>query len=1304
MKDTRITNKLNRDYWSGKLADIPNYHLGQNTEGANKERYDVHTLAFSDQLNDDLIKAGKSNDLSIYKLLATALAVLINKYSSGRCKIYIATPPFKNEDHPSDEESLIYLNVEFDASETVRELLKKVHEQTNEIFQHQSFDFDDLLHHLYEMGTVDNDQLFQVALNYSNVNAGSPWFDKVNLAFDIIRHQDQFSLVTKYNTTLFNKEYINQISAHYGKLLADIVVDINMSLDQLEVLTGPERDKILLEFNDTQVDYPGDSTIAQLFEEQAEKTPDNIALVFGEKRLTYQELNHKANQLAHYLQENCNIQPDDLVVGLLNSSDLYIVTLLGILKSGAGYVPVDTALPRERVSFMLNDLNAKAVITTYDHIFELDGYKGKLISLDIQEDIFETNHSNPVNETTSQDTAYVMYTSGTTGQPKGVIVKQQNVVRLVKNTNFVALDNTSKLLMTGAISFDASTYEVWGMLLNGGELHLLSREELINTETLRPYVLEEKITHMWFTSSWFNQLVNTSIELFKNLQYLVVGGEKISAPHINKILETYPTVNIRNGYGPTENTTFSTYYEIKEEQTSTSIIGKPLANSKAVILDETRKLVPIGVEGEIYLGGDGLAKGYLNQDELTNGKFIQDPYNPEIRLYRSGDRGMWLPDGNIVFLGRNDKQVKLRGYRIELEEVETALSNLPDIKQALIIHKPEDEGHLIAYIISDRLLEELDLKNTLKKVLPEYMIPSHFVAIDDIPLTTNGKLDTAALPDPLSAILKASEYVPPATEVEQKLVGIWKAIFSLTQVSVLDNFFELGGHSITAIKMLHRVHKEISTEAQINDIFSYPTIRQLGERIEKMASEVSKHIPVAEPKEYYETSYSQKRFWLAEQTGEGYVGYNVPSVYIFSALNVEAFEKAIEALIERHEILRTTFTEVDGILMQKIHDASEYGFKIDHVDLSNHGHAERRAKEITYEEVKKPIDLEKGPLLKAKLFKIDGHRHLFYALTHHIISDSESLSVVLRELLALYSAFSKQGSNPLRPLRIQYKDFAEWQNKLIRDESKDSLKKYWHQQMNFGQVPELNFPIDYDRTAGTIPEGDSVRENIDETLQQSLDDFSNRNHTSLFVTLLTAYYLLLHRYTGKEDIIVGSPVAGRTHADLEDQIGCYINMLPLRAEFNAQDTITEVLERVNTMTIAAIGNQEYPFELLVDDLQIAPLKSGALVFDTSFSVQVGEFDEVETVTNLEAQSLDSNYRVVHVDLLLQAWRFGKSVLLCFDYNASLFKRETIELVKDRYMDVLRQMITNENLKVIDISFGNDNGKVNENELEIDLNF
>ncbi|MBL6449157.1 amino acid adenylation domain-containing protein [Fulvivirga sp. 29W222] len=1313
MTDKKITDKLNKEYWSKKLHQISDYALtsieNDNTveKAEEQNRYDY---VLSDQLGKDLLAVSKSKDINIYLLISAALAVLVRKYTTNTEQVYLATPPFKGE-QPDGEvaDGLVYLTLAPNFNDSVRMLLKETHEEINEVFQHQAFGFQDLLRHLTETTAINTSLLFQVGLYYPGVNAASSHTSKMDLLVEFRREGEGFNLLIRYNAVRFDKSFVTRFTSHLVHILEGMVADVGGLIGDISLLTKPEEESILSGFNDTVVDYPRDETIASLFEEQVKKTPQKTALVFGQSTLTYQELNERADKLAYHLQKTCNVGKGDRVVTLLERSDLYIVSVLGILKSGAAYVPVDPLLPTDRINLLLDDLDSKALITVSDFIFELEDYEGTLVSIDIQEDTFEGPNEGLQINSSATDPAYIMYTSGTTGQPKGVIVTQRNVIRLVKNTNFVALDDSSRLLMTGAVAFDATTFEIWGMLLNGGELHLLSQDELMNTEKLREYIHQRQITHMWFTSSWFNHLVNTAVDTFEKLNYLVVGGEKLSHHHINQVLETFPSVQIINGYGPTENTTFSTYYQIKEKQTATSIIGRPIANSTVYILDERLQPVPVGVVGEIYLGGDGLSQGYFKRPELTEEKFINNPFGNE-KLYKSGDLGKWQEDGNIIFIGRNDNQVKLRGFRIELDEIINVIVTHPNISQAVVtFRKNEQTGdYLTGYIICDEHVETQDLKTYLKQKLPEYMIPSYFVNIDRLPLTANGKLDETELPDPLQLEVQHKDYVAPQSELEKALVSIWETLFPSMQIGIHDNFFELGGHSITAIKMLHRIHATISTEVQINSIFSHPTISLLAKSIENIAGNTSRRIPVAESKAFYDTSYSQKRFWMVEHAGGGYVGYNVPSVYLFEALDVPAFEKAIDALIARHEILRTTFEVIDNVLKQKVHTPEAYGFKIVHVDLSDEKEAEQKAREIAFKEISQPIDLEKGPLLKAKLFKLNkGERYLFYALTHHIISDSESIAIILKELLTLYNAFCKGEPDPLKPLRIQYKDFAEWQNKLLEEEGKDSLKEYWHRKMEGGNIPELNLPIDIPRSAESGRKGDSVREFIDEELQESLDDFVNRHQVSHFVTLLTAYYVLLYRYTGKNDIIVGSPVAGRSHIDLEDQIGCYINMLPLRLKMNDEESMLDVLKKVNTTTLEAIDHQEYPFELLLEDLQIKPFKSGSSLFDASFSLQVNPGNQMpseEGQGSLDAQGLDSNYRVAHVDLLLQAWKFSERTLLCFDYDAAIFHQESVISMKERYITLLKQMLINENLKIIDISFGENTGKFDESEFEIDLNF
>jgi len=666
----------------------------------------------------------------------------------------------------------------------------------------------------------------------------------------IIGAAEQINIRFSYNAALLHEAYVQEIKTHFENALLQVIASVDTRLCDISLLSVAEADKLLTGFNNTATDYPKDQGIVELFEKQVAKTPQAVAVVFEDEQLTYTELNERSNQLAHYLRGK-RVKAETLVPICMERSIEMIVGILGILKAGGAYVPIDPTYPKERIRFMLEDTVGELVISSKESRSKLPALENmEVILIDKQWPLISRQPAdNLPNPAKPHHLAYVMYTSGSTGTPKGVMVTHGNVVSLVRGVEYVSLSRKDVLLSTGSSSFDASTFEYWGMLLNGGQLIICTENRLLDSELLKEEIESRRVNKMWFTSSWFNQLVDSDITVFEGLDTILVGGEKLSQQHITKLRTTYPSVTIINGYGPTENTTFSLTYRIHQMEVHGPIpIGRPLSNRCAYILDAQQQPVPVGVPGEIHLGGAGLSRGYLNREALTQEKFIKHPFSSEAgaRLYKTGDLGRWLPDGTIEYIGRMDEQVKVRGYRIELGEIESVIQQSGLVNQSVVLARPDQQGskRLIAYVvvqkapggtrklngISRTRFDKEALLSYLRTRLPDYMVPSLLVEMDSLPLTANGKVNKKALPDPEASDLLSTQYVAPRSETEQRLAGIWQQLLRIQRIGINDNFFELGGDSIKTLHVVHRA-KRLGYALQPKDLFTYPTIKKLATAI-----------------------------------------------------------------------------------------------------------------------------------------------------------------------------------------------------------------------------------------------------------------------------------------------------------------------------------------------------------------------------------------------------------------------------------------------------------------------------------------
>ncbi|BAZ21897.1 amino acid adenylation [Kalymmatonema gypsitolerans NIES-4073] len=843
------------EYWKQQLADAPPLlELPTDYPRPPVQTFSGATKRFQleKDLTSQLVTLSQKSGVTLFMTLLTAYAILLHRYS-GQDDICIGSP-FANRNR-QELESLIgffantlVLRTNLAGNPSFNELLGRVREIAMKAYAHQDFPFEMLVEALQPQRDLSYTPLFQVTFALQNASTSQVELTGLTVTslptettttkFDLtlVMQNTAAGLVSvwEYNTDLFDASTIERMAGHFETLLKGIVANPEEKISRLPLLTQVEQHQLLVKWNNTQTDYPQDKCIHQLFEEQSFSTPDAVAVVFGNQQLTYHQLNCQANQLAHYLK-SLGVGPDVLVGICVERSLEMIVGLLGILKAGGAYVPLDPEYPQERLSFMLEDTQLSVILTQEKLVNKLPNRKACVICLDTNWDII--NQQTQQNSTTSikaQDLAYVMYTSGSTGQPKGVSIVHQGVVRLVKQTDYVSFSAQEVFLQVAPISFDAATFEIWGCLLNGGQLVIFpSNTPSINE--LGQVIEQYQVTTLWLTAGLFHLMVDEKIDALKPLRQLLAGGDILSVPHVQKFLQTVGNCQLINGYGPTENTTFTCCYQIpKSLSPDVSVpIGRPIANTKVYILDKNLQPVPVGVPGELHIGGAGLARGYLNRPETTAEKFIEiELFDKVERLYKTGDLARYLPNGNIEYIGRIDNQVKIRGFRIELGEIEAVLSQHDDVQVSCVIAKEDSSGGkcLVAYVVphQQQIPTISELRQFLSNKLPGYMVPSAFVILESLPLTANGKVNRRALPE-LDLHQELSDYVMPNTEAEKIIADIWQKALKVEKVGIYNNFFELGGHSLLLVRINQQLQEIFGLEVSIVDMFNYPTIHTFSQ-------------------------------------------------------------------------------------------------------------------------------------------------------------------------------------------------------------------------------------------------------------------------------------------------------------------------------------------------------------------------------------------------------------------------------------------------------------------------------------------
>ncbi|MBO0798593.1 MAG: amino acid adenylation domain-containing protein, partial [Blastocatellia bacterium] len=833
------------------------------------------------------------------------------------------------------------------------------------------------------------------------------------------------------------------------------------------------------------------------------------------------------------------------------------------------------------------------------------------------------NEENPVNDVTPDDIAYVIYTSGSTGLPKGVLVTHSNVIRLFVTTQpWYQFNEKDVWTLFHSYAFDFSVWEIWGALLYGGRLVVVPYWVSRSPDSFCELVRIEQVTVLNQTPSAFRHFIQAEERASAAgelaLRLVIFGGEALELqslrPWFERHGDQYP--QLVNMYGITETTVHVTYRPLTMEDLSASgsVIGGPIPDLRVFVLGKNSQLVPFRVPGELHISGAGLARGYLNQPELTALRFVPDPFSdePGARLYRSGDLARLLPNGDIEFVGRLDHQVKIRGFRIELGEIEAVLGGHPAIQEAVVLAQEERPGEkrLVAYLVANQKAELSlsELRDFVGEKLPDYMTPSVFVTLDALPLTPNGKVDRKALPQPewtrpeLESAFEASR-----TPAEEMLASIWTDVLGLDRVGVLDNFFELGGHSLLAIQVISRVREAFQVELALSDIFETPTIACLAKRIETLIRE-DQGLP-APPIERITRdgklplSFGQQRLWFLDKLVQGSSFYNISSALrVKGKLDVAAMGASLKEVVRRHEVLRTTFSSLDGQPIQIVSQAMSLTIPV--IDLAELSESDRdeEGRRLTIENTSIPFDLEQGPLFRATLLRLAAEDHAFLFTTHHIICDGWSLGVLIQEFATLYKAFTEGKPSPLPELPIQYADFAHWQRQWMEGEVLEKLLSYWKTQLS-GATPVLELPTDRPRPAFQTFRGATQPINLPRELSDSLQVLSRREGVTLFMTLLAAFQTLLHRYSGQDDILVGSPIAGRTHATIEELIGFFVNTLVLRTDFFGDPTFQGILREVRKVTLEAYAHQDLPFEQLVDALQPDRALSHSPLFQVMFVLQ-----------------------------------------------------------------------------------------------------
>ena len=1292
-------------YWKQKISEKPSKILSKKyrlQKGSDKTTA-TYTCDITEEQRKMLDQLQLTVGMGLQQLTIAALLIYFGKIS-GETEFIFGIPLHKRVSRQLRNivgmfSGILPFKGKYQKEQSLIELLHEINQIQRTDYRHQMYPLGELSRQL-KIASSDG-YLHEISVNYELLNFELDFGNEIvagitrltnehelnplQLCWRDYGKQHPLQLCINFGTEYFSDAEIELLGGRIFFVFEQFQSFLHMPVGNIEVLPAPEKELLLTAFGTSSVDLPIDENIVSLFEKQVIKTPTAVALAFENNIATYKELNEKVNKLAHYLISQ-GITSQMLVPVYLERSFEMILGILGILKAGAAYVPIDPGYPEERIKFMLQDTAATLLLTGKKEMsrFELPGVE--VILLDEHWPLIDVLSSeNPHTAIGATNLAYVIYTSGSTGKPKGVMIEHaaltDHCFGVIKTA---ALHKCASFALFSPLAFDAGHSMIHSSFLLGAALHVLSDSILEDGKKLHDYINDHSIDcikivpSLWLTYSDSDQTI-----LAKKV--MIFGGEGFSMSIPEQLIKAGYSGDVYNHYGPTEATIGKCIHKVDLEKEYNSVpIGKPFSNTQLYILDDKEQLVPVGVAAQLHIAGNGLARGYLNLPGLTAAKFVADPFSnkPGARMYKTGDLTRWLSSGEIDYLGRIDEQVKVRGYRIELGEIENVLNEFETVKQGVVAAKEDKDGRnrLVGFVVPIGSFDRNEVQNYLRKRLPAYMVPSLWVVLENIPLTSNGKVNRKALPDPGVNETVSEKYIAPATPMEIQLAALWKDLLKLERVGVNDNFFEAGGHSLNAIQLTSRLHKLMNIKTDIQTIFSNPTIRQLSQALGEKKPDQFVEINCLPAQDHYPLSHTQKRFWVLSHFKDGSEAYNVSKAFTIEGnLNINAFKKAFDTVIGRHEILRSVFAEIDGEPRQKILSLHASKFVMDEIDVRGKKDTQILVKDLLEKYSRHPFDLETGPLLCATLFRETDERFILVINIHHIISDGWSKAILIKEILHSYKAYSTGIADQLPSLPLQYKDYAAWHNA-----SYEAQYPYWAAQYGNG-VPVLNFPVDFKRPKLLSFFGAMCHVPISTSLTEQLRRKAVDYRMSLNNLLFALYGLLVARYSGQQEVVIGSLTSGRSHVDLENLVGVFINFLPIKLLPKKELALAAYLTDSNQSLLLAYNNQDYPFDLMVDKFIQQRDISRNPFFDTmvNFHLENGlqgnvDFGKEELAgTGISMKP----YHPVQQDLFQSLLDFKIDIEISasnldfyLSYNSKLFLKETMSSFLDEFVKLLGMVV------------------------------
>lgn len=1284
-----------RGYWKEYLehynlhATIPLKSSNENKKYVQRE----HSFTYDEVLTQKLQAIASTQQVTINTVFQTMWGILLQRYNNVNDVVFGSVVSGRPSELAGVEKMVgLFINtipvrISTAKGQTFTSLLKQVQ---NRALDSEKYDYislaeiqsdstakDGLIEHIILFQNFPVETMLTEIFNKERVAfeiKDAQGFEQTNYDFSItVSLGKEINIKFKYNAEVYKGQMVKAIETHLTAIAENISIYQDILIEDIEVVNDEEKQLLLHQYNKIGEKDIENQTIDQLFEQQAEQCKADIALIYDKQSITYRELNERSNQLARLLRSK-GVTSGNIVGVMVDRSIEMIVGILGVLKAGGAYLPLDPDYPSNRLQFMLEDSGTKVLLTETALLGRVSFFSGYVLDLK-NEEYYIHDGLNLEREHHIHDIAYLIYTSGSTGVPKGVLVEHKALTNFVDGiTERIPFKSYKSIAALTTVAFDIFFVETLLPLTQGLQVVIATRNQQTEPGAICELLINNKIDILQITPSRLKLLINQQKQIgLENIKIMMVGGEAFPNNQLAE-LKKMTNATIYNMYGPTETTIWSSIFNVTNSDEV--YLGEPISNTQIHILNEHKKLQPQGAVGEICISGYGVARGYMNRPELSEERFVPDPYVAGQKMYMTGDIGRRYTDGAIEYLGRADDQVKIRGFRIELSEVESRLLQHREIKEAAVVAKPDEDGnhYLVAFIVCSYELMVSEIRAYLSNHLPDYMLPSLFIELDAIPLTLNGKKDRKALSNYSIQTIVKQKYTSPQNELEEKLLHIWTDILKHDRIGIHDNFFELGGHSLKVMMLVSKIEKELNSKVSIKLIFEHPTVAELAEYIQGEDSRCVIPLAPVGKKDYYTLSSAQERLYFLSYLEKNSVNYNIPVVVsIKGNIDKHKIKQAYEKLVSRHEILRTGFELVNKEPLQKIYEQ---------LDCTNAIHYFQCSENLVEDVIKSfiiPHELDKPSLIRVGLISVDHDRHVLMIDVHHIIADGISVEILLDEFVKLY-----QGE-VLPDLTIQYKDYTEWHKVFRSTEQYINQGDYWKKVLS-GEIPILNMATDYPRPSIQSTKGATIYTQFDGRLTQEIKELSLKRNVTVYMILLAAYNVLLYKYTGQEDIIVGSSISGRNNAALEQTVGLFINTLAIRNQPVSTERFDVFLEKVKQNCLEAYDNQDYQFKELVDQLSLERDAGRNPLFDTLFDYKSEYVQQKSLIQNdLQISPYPYDSLVSKVDLEFNVFEHVGSIGYSLIYCTDLFHKETVERLNQHFINILKEIVANPEIKISQIA-------------------